>query len=330
MRTYFGGKLIADSEHVLLVYETKRPPAYWFPIADVRMEYLEASHQATDTIRWHLAVKDRITQNAARAYLKPTDDRAALEGHLTFFWDRMDAWFEEDEQVFVHPRDPYSRVDTVHSSRHVRVKIDGVTLGETRRPTLLFETGLPTRYYIPKLDVRIDLLEPSEYVTSCPYKGVARHWSARVGDKVVKDIVWSYPAPIPECPKIENLLSFYNEHVDLYVDGALQIFTNHAVLLNVHRLADRQEKTRYILRCQVARPLAGAGGGAPGFNASVKMGAAPQRRILPRALKGPTLPPSPAGRSRAGDPWTRGSSPRVSASVMLSCQGGESPTDVKS
>ena len=193
VRTYFGGKLIADSEHVLLVYETKRPPAYWFPIADVRMEYLEASHQAADTIRWHLVIKDRITQNAARAYLKPTDDRAALEGHLTFFWDKMDAWFEEDEQVFVHPRDPYTRVDTVHSSRHVRVEMDGVTLGETRRPILLFETGLPTRYYIPKLDVRMDLLEPSEYVTRCPYKGVARHWSARVGDKLVKDIVWSYP-----------------------------------------------------------------------------------------------------------------------------------------
>ena len=85
VRTYFGGKLIADSEHVLLVYETKRPPAYWFPIADVRMEYLEQSQQAADTIRWHLVVKDRINQNAARAYLKPTDDRAALEGHLTFY-----------------------------------------------------------------------------------------------------------------------------------------------------------------------------------------------------------------------------------------------------
>jgi uncharacterized protein (DUF427 family) len=222
VRTYFGNELIADSEHVLLVYETKRPPAYWFPIADVRMECLEQSQQAEDIIRWHLVVKDRITHNAARAYLKPADHLAALEGHLTFFWDQMDAWFEEDEQVFVHPRDPYTRVDTLHSSRHVRVEIDGVTMGETRRPMLLFETGLPTRYYIPKLDVRMDLLEPSESVTRCPYKGVARHWSARVGDKLVTDIVWSYPAPIPECPKIENLLSFYNERVDLYIDGVLQ------------------------------------------------------------------------------------------------------------
>jgi uncharacterized protein (DUF427 family) len=97
-----------------------------------------------------------------------------------------------------------------------------VTLGETCRPILLFETGLPARYYIPKLDVRMNLLEPTESVTRCPYKGVARYWSARMGNKLIKDIVWSYPAPIPECAKIENLLSFYNELVDLYVDGVLQ------------------------------------------------------------------------------------------------------------
>jgi uncharacterized protein (DUF427 family) len=222
VRTYFGGRLIADSEHVLLVYETKRPPAYWFPIADVRMAHLEQSQQPVDSIRWRLVVKDRIAHNAARAYIKSTGDRAALEGHLTFYWDEMDAWFEEDEQVFVHPRDPYTRVDTVHSSRHVRVEIEGVTVAETRRPVLVFETGLPIRYYIPKLDVRIDLLESTESVTRCPYKGVARYWSVRVGDRLVKDIVWSYPAPIPECPKIENLLSFHNEHVDLYVDEVLR------------------------------------------------------------------------------------------------------------
>jgi len=101
VRTYFGGKLIADSEHVLLVYETKRPPAYWFPTSDVRMEYLEQSQQPADTIRWRMVVKDRIAHNAARAYTKSTGDRAALEDHLTFYWNEMDAWFEEDEQVFV-------------------------------------------------------------------------------------------------------------------------------------------------------------------------------------------------------------------------------------
>lgn len=222
VRTYFGGELIADSERVLLVYETRRPPAYWFPVEDVRMEYLQAEGGDGLSQRYQLHVRDRVVDNAARAYTKPTQDRAALEGHLTFYWDRMDAWFEEDEEVFVHPRDPYTRVDTVHSSRHVRVEIGGVLVAETRRPVLLFETGLPTRYYIPKQDVRMDLLVSTDSVTRCPYKGVARYWSGPIGDGMINDVVWSYPAPIPECPKIENLLSFYNERVDLYVDGVLQ------------------------------------------------------------------------------------------------------------
>ena len=223
--TYFGGKLIADSDHVLLVYESKRPPAYWIPIADVRMEHLHRKDQAdesSDQVRWRLVVDDRASENAARAYINPTGDRAALEGHLTFYWNEMDSWFEEDEEVFVHPRDPYTRVDTVHSSKHVRLEIEGQVVAETRRPVLLYETGLPTRYYIPKQDVRMDLLEPTDSVTKCPYKGTARYWSVRAGDKTFNDIVWSYPSPIPECPKIENLLSFYNEKVDLYVEGVLQ------------------------------------------------------------------------------------------------------------
>ena len=225
VRTYFGGKLIADSQRVLLVYETRRPPAYWFPSEDVRMEFLERKDQGdgpTDIVRWRIKVDGHTAENGARSYSSPSSDRAALAGHIAVYWDAMDAWFEEDEEVFVHPRDPYTRVDTVHSSRHVRVVINGEMVAETRRPVLLFETGLPTRYYIPKNDVRMDLLEPTNSITRCPYKGVARYWSVRAGGETVKDIVWSYPAPIPECPKIENLLSFYNEKVDVYVDGVLQ------------------------------------------------------------------------------------------------------------
>src|SRR6266853_2543242 len=226
VRAYFDNQVLVDSEKVLLVFETKRPPVYWFPIEDVRMD-LRAPKDAAEgstsgTRRWSSNTGARVEENLAWDYPEPAGDLAPLEGHIAFYWNAVDRWFEEDEEVFVHPRDPYTRVDTVHSSRHVRIEVDGQVVAETRRPILLFETGLPTRYYIPKLDVRMDLLEPSEYVTRCPYKGVARHWSARVGDKLVKDIVWSYPAPIPECPKIENLLSFYNERIDLYVDGVLQ------------------------------------------------------------------------------------------------------------
>ena len=134
----------------------------------------------------------------------------------------MDQWFEEDEEIFVHPRDPHTRVDALRSSRHVRVVMAGETVAETTRPVLLFETGLPTRYYIPPEDVRLDLLEPSGAGTRCPYKGVASYHSVRVGGELVADVVWHYPFPIPECPKIEGLLAFYNERVDLYVDGELQ------------------------------------------------------------------------------------------------------------
>ena len=135
----------------------------------------------------------------------------------------MEHWFEEDEEVFVHPRDPYSRVDTLPSTRHIRVEVDGVTVADSKRPYLLFETGLPTRYYIPPEDVKMDLLQPTDSHTRCPYKGVASYWSVQVGDNIYKDIVWSYPDPIPESPKLEGLLSFYNEKVDIFVDGVKEV-----------------------------------------------------------------------------------------------------------
>ena len=172
VRTYFGGRLVADSERVLLVYESKRPPAYWFPTADVHMELLtQRLHEGDsepENIRWRIDVADRVSENAARAFTNPSGALAPLENHLTFFWNEMDSWFEEDQEVFVHPRDPYSRVDVVESSRHVRVELDGVVVADTRRPRLLYETGLPTRYYIPKQDVRIDLLESTTSTSRCP------------------------------------------------------------------------------------------------------------------------------------------------------------------
>lgn len=223
VRAYFDNKLLADSQHVLLVFETKRPPVYWFPTSDVRMDLLAVKERAgSGTLRWRSNTGGRAADNLAYSYVNPNGDLAPLEGHMAFYWKAVDAWYEEDEEVFVHPRDPYTRVDTVHSSRQVRVEVDGQVIAETDRPVLLFETGLPTRYYIPKLDVRMELLEPTSTITHCPYKGDARYWTLHVGDKTYKDFVWSYPRPIPEIPKIENLLSFYNEKVDLYLDGVLQ------------------------------------------------------------------------------------------------------------
>ena len=128
----------------------------------------------------------------------------------------MDAWFEEDEQVFTHPRDPYTRVDILPSSRHVRVELGGVTIAETTKPTLLFETGLPVRYYLPKTHVRIT---PTDSVSHCPYKGQAEYWSMPSGAGERSDVAWSYRTPLPESQKIAGLISFYTEKVDVYVDG---------------------------------------------------------------------------------------------------------------
>ena len=228
VRVRFGGETIADSKRVMLMRETGHLPVYYFPQADVRLDLLAASDHTTSSphkgaaTHWHLKAGDRVAENAAWGYLNPDPDWAAIKGYLAFDWPKMDAWFEEEEEVFVHPRDPYKRIDVLPSSRHVKVVVDGVTVADTRRPHLLFETSLPTRYYIPQEDVRLDLLQPSDTRTRCPYKGQASYWSVKIGQQVYPDIVWSYPDPIPECPKVRGLLCFFNEKVDLLIDGALQ------------------------------------------------------------------------------------------------------------
>ena len=228
VRVLFGGTVVADSKRVKLMRETGRLPVYYFPREDVRTDVLERSERTSDSPHkgrasyWSVRVGDRVAEDAVWAYLEPPEELAELKDYVAFYWHKMDRWFEEDDEVFLHPRDPYHRVDVVHSSRHVRVEIDGETVAETTRPRLLFETGLPTRYYIPMLDVRTDLLTATDTSTVCPYKGRARYWSANVNGKTHENIVWSYPAPIPECPKIENLLCFFNERADIYVDGELQ------------------------------------------------------------------------------------------------------------
>jgi uncharacterized protein (DUF427 family) len=162
---------------------------------------------------------DRVAEDAAWEY--PESPLEGLRGLLRFEWAAMDAWFEEDEEVFVHPRSPYTRVDILPSSRHLVVRVDGVTIAETSQPTLLFETGLPTRYYIPKPHVRMDRLVASDHTSACPYKGLARYWSVRTDHGTATDVAWSYPTPLPESAKIAGLLCFYNERVDLELDGSL-------------------------------------------------------------------------------------------------------------
>jgi uncharacterized protein (DUF427 family) len=228
VRAFVNGRPVVDSKRVLLVTEPGALPVFYFPREDVRMELLtrndraeESRHLGEATV-FDLAVDDRTQQHAAWSYENPPKQLAAMKSHIAFRWDKLDTWFEEDEEVFVHPRSPYHRVDVLNSSRHIRVELGGVTVAETRRPRLLFETGLPTRYYIPKVDARMDLLIPTDLRTRCPYKGEAVYWTAEIDGQRYEDVVWSYPAPIPECPKIEGLLCFYNERADIFVEGELQ------------------------------------------------------------------------------------------------------------
>lgn len=228
VRVRFGGVWVADSKRVRLLLEPKRLPVFYFPEADVQSDVLVPSERTGASSMGrrrylHVEAGERRAEDGAWSFPEPSADHAFLAGHIAFHWEAMDAWFEEDDEVFVHPRDPYHRVDVCAGSRHVRVLIGDECVAETRRPYLLFETGLPTRYYIPSLDVRMDLLEPTGTRTRCPYKGEAVYWSARAGGKLVEDAAWSYPAPIPECPRIARLVCFFQERVDaVEVDGEVQ------------------------------------------------------------------------------------------------------------
>jgi uncharacterized protein (DUF427 family) len=162
-------------------------------------------------------------REAAGAALRYADSPIPeLRDHVRFDWAAMDGWFEEDEEVFVHARNPQTRIDVLASSRQVRVEVDGVTVAESGSPQVLFETGLPARFYLPKPHVRMDLLEHADTRTGCPYKGFAEYWSVRVGETLHRDLVWSYPTPLPESRQVAGLMCFYNEKVDVYLDGELQ------------------------------------------------------------------------------------------------------------
>jgi len=226
VRVVFNDETIADSTRMKLVFETRHIPVYYFPRDDVRMDLLSATDHSShcpykgDASYWTVTVGDQRAENAVWGYLDPIAGVGGLTDHMAFYWDKMDHWYEEDEEVFVHARDPYSRVDVVDSHRSVKVVLGSETVADTTNARFLFETGLPTRYYIPVADVRTELFAPSETTSQCPYKGTAHYHSVQIGDKVFDDAVWYYPDPIAECPRIKDYLCFYNERVDaILIDG---------------------------------------------------------------------------------------------------------------
>jgi uncharacterized protein (DUF427 family) len=225
VRAYLGGELVADTTHPLYVWEIPYYPAYYLPAADVVAELVptgETDHSPSRGDGEVLTVRVGGHEAPGAAVRYPDSPIEDLRDQVRLEWNAMDTWFEEDEEVFTHPRSPYARIDILPSSREVVVSHGDVELARTTRAHALFETGLPVRWYVPRVDTRMDLLTESDTVTHCPYKGSTVHYSARFGDEVVPDVAWSYPTPLPESQRIAGLLSFYDGRVTVTVDGERQ------------------------------------------------------------------------------------------------------------
>jgi uncharacterized protein (DUF427 family) len=218
-----GGEMVFDTISPLLVWEIPYYPTYYIPEADVNTDLLvetgETKRSPSRGDATQYVVKAGSAEGAAYSFHDP--ELLEIAGHYAFVWRTLDHWFEEDEEVFVHARDPYTRVDVLPSSRRVRVEVDGLTVADSTNATFLFETGLPTRYYLPKTDVRMDLLTPTDLATACPYKGTARYWNLTADGIPHENAVWSYDFPLLESQGIGGLVAFYNEKVDIYVDEVL-------------------------------------------------------------------------------------------------------------
>jgi uncharacterized protein (DUF427 family) len=223
VRVQLGAETIADSRRAMLLHESGLQPVYYFPPDDVRRDVLEESDKHTrcpkkgEASYFTLRVGDRVVKDGAWYYPNPLEGAPPINDLIAFYWDRVDRWLEEVEEVMVHPRDPYHRLDVLRSDRHVRISLDGRLLAESRRAIALFESNLPPRWYIPREDVVAEL-KPSDTLTRCPYKGQASYYSAAGVD----DLIWCYEQPLPEAARIKGMLCFFNEKVDLELDGELQ------------------------------------------------------------------------------------------------------------
>lgn len=222
VRGFLGSQLVFDTTSAHYVWEVPYYPQYYVPLADVRREFLsDEDHpqrvQFGPSRTFTLSGESGTYPSAARVF---DDGDGPVAGLVRFDWAAL-TWFEEDEPIFGHPRNPYVRVDALRSHRHVRVELDGILLADTVGLILLFETGLPTRYYIDRTDVAFEHLEPSDTQTLCPYKGVtSEYWSVRAGDTLHADLAWAYNTPLPAIAPIANMVAFYNEKLDITVDGA--------------------------------------------------------------------------------------------------------------
>ncbi|MFJ4219475.1 DUF427 domain-containing protein [Curtobacterium luteum] len=231
VRAVVDGVTIVDTRAPILVWEGgQKVPEYGIPLADVRTDLLRAAEDAPapgrswrpvrPARRWyHLTLPGRTIQHVGWAW---DDDGLADWLGVTWTPGVLDAWYEEDERVITHPRDPHNRVDALPSSRHDVVRDGDLVLADSTRPVAVYETGLPTRWYVPREDVRFDRLVPTDTVSECPYKGHATaYWGRRREDGRVEDVAWSYPDPFPAVGAVRDLVAFWGERVEVEVDGVV-------------------------------------------------------------------------------------------------------------
>src|SRR5215472_11064504 len=244
IRAVLDGDTVVDTTRALLVWEPRRiVPSYAVPADDIAAELAPADTAAADvtgTIGAHMPELSRrpVLDPSVPFAVHTAEGRAAglttgqqtrpeagfypadpgLAGYVVLDFGAFDAWYEEDELNVAHPRDPFHRIDVLPSSRRVRVELDGHVLAESSRPTLLFETMLPTRYYLPRDDIRAQLIASSTR-TYCAYKGQASYWSATAGDRVVPDLAWTYQQPRHDAAQVRGLIAFFAERLDVTVDG---------------------------------------------------------------------------------------------------------------
>jgi uncharacterized protein (DUF427 family) len=223
IRAYLGTEKVLDTTRAQYVWEWPYYPQYYVPLADVRADLLDPEGHTQQTARGTVEVRGLRAGTVHRpraAKVLAESPIAGLSGTVRFDWGAMDAWYEEDEQVFVHPRSPYTRVDALRSNRPVRVELDGVVLADAGSSVMVFETGLPTRYYVSRTDVDFGHLVPTETMTACPYKGVTSgYWSVLAGGTVHADLAWTYDFPTLALQPIAGMIAFYNEKVDIILDG---------------------------------------------------------------------------------------------------------------